>query len=196
MGSVTRLPKKAAAKSRRPRLSVAELAPRVLELLPGKAAHVAQALDRKSSDGTVRRALKSLEESGAAELVDGVWRRREDRPTVEIPEDFDDESREMLERTLVALQEQGTWRDHDAELLERYVRRKQDVREFRAAVAEQGRFQTSANGGRVYAHPGIDKERDALRDVQALADALVLTPDARKRHGRDGDDEGDDELDF
>lgn len=179
------------------RLSIAELAPRVVSLLPGKQAEIARALGRKPSDGAVRRALRNLEQSGAAQRIDGIWQRREGLPMLAIPADFDKQSAALHDRTLKALQEQGTWRDHDAELLERYVRRSQDVRAFRDAVREQGRFQTSDKGGRVYAHPGIDKERDALRDVQALADALVLTPDARKRHGRDGgDDDPADGFDF
>lgn len=178
------------------RQSVAEISPEVLALLPAKAADVARALGRAPSDGTVRKALQGLAASGAAEQVDGLWRPCEQLATFPPPEDFDDESRELFESTLLALQEQGTWRDHDVELLERYVRRKQDVREFRAAVADAGAFQTSANGGRVYAHPGIDKERDALRDVQGLADALVLTPDGRKRHGRDGNGNDPDPFDF
>lgn len=181
--------KKPARTARKPRVTAAELAPQILDLLPGRAANLAQALGRKSSDGTVRRALEGLEKSGAAERVDGVWQRCQELPKLATPADFDDEACALHARTLKALQEQGTWRDHDIDLLERYVRREQDARIFRAAIEEQGRFQQVRDGGRVYAHPGIDKERDANRDVQSLADALVITPDARKRHGRDGDED-------
>jgi P27 family predicted phage terminase small subunit len=185
----------ASSEPARRRQSPAELAPRVLELLPGKQAQIAQALDRKPSDGTVRRALQGLLESGAAERVDGVWRRCQELPTLATPDDFDQESVALHARTLTVLQEQGTWRDHDADLLERYVRRMQDVREYRSELKESGRFQKTKT--RIYAHPAIDKERDALRDVQSLADALVLTPDARKKHGQDGDGDGDgDEFDL
>lgn len=190
-------PKAAAKPARRskPRLTAAELAPQVLDLLPAKAAQIARALGRKPSDGTVRRALDGLEQTGAAERVDGVWQRCQELPKLATPDDFDAESIELHETTLQALQEQGTWRDHDIELLNDYVRRSQDARQFRQAVEDGGRFQTS-NGGRIFAHPGIDKERDARRDVQTLRDALVLTPDARKKHGRDGDEgDGADELD-
>lgn len=179
----------------RRRLSPAELAPRVLALLPGKQAHVAKALGRKPSDGTVRKALKGLEESGAAELVDGEWRRCEELQPAATPDDFDQEAVALHSRTLTALREQGTWRDHDLDLLDRYVRREQDARRFRAARESTGDFQQAK--ARVYAHPAIDKERDALRDVQSLADALVITPDARKRHGRDGKEgDGADEFDL
>jgi phage terminase small subunit len=184
--------KKGTAKRRQ---SAAELAPRILEMLPGKQAHIAQALDRKPSDGTVRKALDGLKESGAAERVDGVWRRCEELRDLAIPEDFDQDAIGLLTRTHAALVEQGTWRDHDQDLLVRYVRRDQDARKFRRARGQYGDFQQATT--RVYANPAIDKERDALRDVQQLADALVITPDARRRHGRDGDEaEGGDEFDL
>ncbi|MDQ3933416.1 MAG: P27 family phage terminase small subunit [Actinomycetota bacterium] len=179
----------------KPRETAAELAPRILDLLPARAAQAAKALGRKPSDGTVRRALLALEKTGAAERVDGVWQRCAQLPELATPDDFDTESRELHAATLKALQEQGTWRDHDIELLNDYVRRSQDARQFRAAVTEEGRFQSSQSG-RIFAHPGIDKERDARRDVQTLRDALVLTPDARKKHGRDGEDESGDDFDF
>lgn len=184
---------KAGAKRRQ---SPTELAPRVLELLPGKQAHIAQALSRKPSDGTVRKALEQLAESGAAEKVDGVWRRCEQLPPPAIPDDLDQDAVALFTRTHQALVEQGTWRDHDHDLLVRYVRRDQDARAFRRARMEKGNFQAAKS--RVYAHPAIDKERDALRDVQTLADALVITPDARRRHGRDskGGDEDGDEFDL
>lgn len=178
------------------RQSPTELAPRVLDLLPGKQAHIAQALDRKPSDGTVRKALEQLAGSGAAERVDGIWRRCEELPPPAIPDDFDQEAVALFTRSHTALVEQGTWRDHDHDLLVRYVRRDQDARVFRAARQQYKDFQQAKT--RVYANPAIDKERDALRDVQSLADALVITPDARRRHGRDGDgeDEGGDEFDL
>jgi P27 family predicted phage terminase small subunit len=188
---------KASAKRKKPakpRVTVAELAPRILDLLPGKQAQIAQALGRKPSDGTVRRALAGLDETGAAERTsEGTWQRRQELPTLATPADFDQHARALWAKSLKALQEQGTWRDHDTELLERYVRREQDARACRAAIVEKGRFIDA--GKRIYAHPALDKERDALRDVQALADALVLTPDARRRHGRDDDEggEGDDD---
>ena len=195
MGKDKPSPARASKKAPKRRQSPAELAPRILELLPGKQAHIAQALDRKPSDGTVRKALEGLKESGAAERIDGVWRRCEQLRVPAIPEDFDQEAIAMLTRTHDALVEQGTWREHDQDLLTRYVRREQDARRFRQARAEYGDFQQATT--RVYANPAIDKERDALRDVQALADSLVITPDARRRHGRDGDeDEGGDEFDL
>lgn len=182
-------------KSRRRRQSAAELAPRILELLPAKAGTVARQLGRKASDGTVRRALAGLVESGAAEKrKDGTFERCQELPILAAPADFDERSKALHASLLKALQEQGTWRDHDIGLLNDLVRRSQDAREFRAAVGEQGRFQSSSSG-RVFAHPGIDKERDARRDVQTLRDALVLTPDARKKHGRDGDEAEGDEFD-
>ena len=178
----------------RRRLSPAELAPRVLALLPGKQAHIAKALGRKPSDGTVRKALQGLEGSGAAERVGGEWRRCDELPAPAAPADFDQEAVALHSRTLTVLVEQGTWRNHDIDLLDRYTRREQDARGYRVVLEDDGRFQRSKT--RIYAHPAIDKERDALRDVQSLADALVITPDARKRHGRDSkDDPEGDEFD-
>jgi P27 family predicted phage terminase small subunit len=179
---------------KRRRQSVAELAPQILDLLPGRAGSVARELGRKPSDGTVRRALEGLVQSGAAVKNGPVYERCQELPTLATPHGSDDAAKALHASALKALQEQGTWRDHDIQLLNDLVRRDQDARTFREAVEEQGRFQSS-EGGRVYAHPGIDKERDARRDVQTLRDALVLTPDARKKHGRDGEDEEGDALD-
>lgn len=187
--------RKKAPKARAPRETAAELAPKILELLPAKGAQVAKALGRQPSDGTVRRALQGLEQSGAVERVDGVWQGCQELPKLATPEDFDDESQQLHAETLEALQKQGTWRDHDIELLNDYVRRSQDARHFREAVDDDGRFQSSESG-RIFAHPGIDKERDARRDVQTLRDALVLTPDARKKHGRDGEEDAGDEFEL
>lgn len=182
-------------KQRPPRQSVAELAPRILELLPAKQAEIAKALGRQPSDGTVRRALAGLAETGAANRGDGgIWERCQELPTLATPASFDEESKRLHATTLKALQEQGTWRDHDIELLNDYVRRSQDARTFRMARERSGDFQES-KAGRVFAHPAIDKERDARRDVQALRDALVLTPDARKKHGRDEDGGGEGDRD-
>lgn len=183
------------------RMSPAELAPQVLALLPGKQSHVAKALGRSAGDGTVRKALAELEKSGAAHKVEGVWTRCEELPPLAIPGDLDQVAVSLFTRTHKVLVEQGTWREHDHDLLVRYVRRDQDARAFRTARGKAGNFQKAKT--RVYAHPAIDKERDALRDVQSLADALVITPDARRRHEADptealgGDEnEGGDEFDL
>lgn len=187
-------PKASRSRSSRPRQSAAELAPKILEKLPCNAADAARALKRKPSDGTVRRALANLVETGAAERVDGVYRRCQELPTLpeDPPAEFDGGAQQLWRVTLQALQEQGTWRDHDIELLNDYCRRSMDARTFRQALEDDGRFTVSK--GRIYAHPAIDKERDARRDVQALRDALVLTPDARKKHGHAGGGE-DEEYD-
>lgn len=193
---MSRAPKKGGkgATKRRSRESAAELAPRILEVLPAKQAEIARQLGRKPSDGTVRRALRNLAEAGTVVREKGVWERCQELATLASPDDFDDVSRQLYADTLKALQEQGTWREHDTELLTDYVRRAQDARRYRVAVVDQGEFRESKSG-RVFAHPGIDKERDARRDVRALRDALVLTPDARKKHGRDGEEDDSDEFD-
>lgn len=188
----------APAKPKRPRQSVAELAPQILELLPAKAATVARQLDRAKNDGTVRRALENLVKTGAAKKrKDGTYERCQELPTLVPPRGADNQAKRLHAELLKVCQEQGTWRDHDIGLLNDLVRREQQARSIEAHVESVGEFQVGESG-RVYAHPGIDKARDARRDVQALREALVLTPDARKKHGRDGDaeDEDGDELDF
>lgn len=185
----------AATRSPRKRQSAAELAPQILELLPARAGQIARQLGRKPSDGTVRRALANLVETGAAKKNGHVFERCQELPTLATPPGLDDEAARLHAQLLKTLQEQGTWRDHDVSLLNDLVRRDYDARMFRQEVERDGRFQSSESG-RVFAHPGIDKERDARRDVQTLRDALVLTPDARKKHGQDSDDgDGGDEFD-
>jgi phage terminase small subunit len=197
MGKTKPSPAAASKRQSRPRQSPAELAPKILEFLPAKRAEVAKALGRKASDGTVRRAFENLAKAGTIEQEGSIWIRCQELPRLAVPEGFDPAASELHARTLEALREQGTWRDHDIDLLNRYVRREEDARKFRRARIQFGDFQQSKSM-RVYANPAIDKERDALRDVQGLADALVITPDARRRHGRDseGDDEDGDEFDL
>lgn len=179
------------AKSPRRRQSAAELAPKIVALLPARAAEIARALGRKPSDGTVRRALAGLVESGAVEkAAGGVFERCQELATLPTPEGFDDVAVKLHAELLEACQLQGTWREHDVHLLDDLVRRDQDARRFREAVDRSEPF-TESSTGRVYAHPGIDKERDARRDVQTFRAELVLTPNARKHHGRDGDDDPD-----
>src|SRR4051794_3776484 len=123
----------AAAATKRPARG-RDLAPRVLALLPGKQADIARSLGRKPSDGTVRRTLERLANDGFAERVDSIWRSCQELPgdddaEVAIPEDFDHESRTLFTRTHKQLVEQGTFKDSDLPLLERYVRSKQLARQ-------------------------------------------------------------------
>lgn len=172
------------------RTRAAELKPKVLGLLPGKQGDVARALDRRPSDGTVRRVLDELAKEGLAERVDGEWRRcqelREganDGNGLSLPSDFDQESVALYHRTRTQLVEQETWKDSDAPLLERYVRALQDEREYRDQVATDGRFNRTKTG-RVFVHPAVKLAVEREQDANVMARDLLLTPESRRRAGR------------
>jgi phage terminase small subunit len=177
--------------------AVAELAPRILDLLPGKQAAIAQALGRASSDGSVRRALDKLANEGFAERVDGVWRRCQEVPTLPegpYPDDFDQVSIGLYDRTQLQLLAQGTWKEGDRPLLESYVRSKQLAREARAKVAADGAYPKNGSG-RVFRHPAIEDARGHERDALAFAEALLIPPKARGQRAGEGGS-GPDEFDL
>ena len=78
------------------------------------------------------------------------------------------------------LRAQGTWSNTDAPLLESYVRSVLLARLARAAAGSEP-FITGSRGQPV-AHPGLKMARDAEADAHRYAGALLLTPEARKRH--------------
>lgn len=174
-----------------------DLGPRILELLPGRPADIARALGRKPSDGTVRRALERLATEGFAERNGHEWRRCHVEPALPEdeawPQDFDHESRAFFARLLAWLRAQNTFRAQDRSTLESFVRSKQLAREARVAVAEHGAYTQSK--GRVYKNPGVEDARQHERDALALADALILTPAARRRHGKEQESGAVDPLD-
>jgi phage terminase small subunit len=90
--------------------------------------------------------------------------------------------------TLDALLDQGTWRPEQRGDLEAYVNACRLSR-FHREEAERDPYRVHADSGRVFAHPGFGLARDAQREQRALADALVLTPAARKAHGLPADTE-------
>jgi hypothetical protein len=165
------------------RTSAAELAPRVLELLPARQAEIAKALERRPSDGTVRRALQLLEQEGQAERAGGVWRRCQELPPAAMPTDLDAEATDCYARTRAELEQAERWSDSKHDLLLAYARTLQDAREARAAVAEHGRY-VKGPSGRVYLHPGVRDARDAERDAAAHYALLTGT------QAGDGDDDG------
>lgn len=97
------------------------------------------------------------------------------------PEGLDSDSRKLWFTTQRALKRQLTWQDTDAPLLERYVRAAQRARDARKAAQRTPYVKGSA--GQLTAHPGMRLAREAEKDQHEYAAALILTPEARKRHG-------------
>lgn len=165
------------------------LTAQIVAALPGTASAIAAAVGRKPSDGTVRRRLAKLEAASRAAKIDGIWTACRDLPDLGsgyvFPDDLDDESLALFNLKLAELRDQQTWKDSDADLLERYVRCLQRARLARAAAGDTP-F-TTGGTGRVYLHPGVSVAQQAERDAHVYADALILTPAARKRHGLGSD---------
>jgi phage terminase small subunit len=99
----------------------------------------------------------------------------------------------MWDQKLKVLKDQGTWSPDLREFLEDYLwyRRQADAHRGEAALDP---FFTNEHG-RTFAHPGFAMAREDEREARALADLLVLTPEARRRHGlddaQDPDEHGD-----
>ena len=113
------------------------------------------------------------------------------------------------------MQEQGTFRESDLPTVERYVVALMMSRRLRASLA--GRVRREAAGeledgeealfsrgstGQLVPHPAVKMAREAERDAQKFADALLLGPAARARAklerlddllGGQGDGDVDDE---
>lgn len=96
------------------------------------------------------------------------------------PDDFAEESRSLWLRVQRQLRDQGTWQDTDAPLLESYTRAVALARSARLAAAEEPFVEGSK--GQLVAHPGLKVAAEAERDACRFATALLLTPEARKRH--------------
>ncbi len=99
---------------------------------------------------------------------------------VPAPADFDREARELWLAVQRHLRRQGTWQDADAPLLEAYVRWVTGARQTRSEAARQPFVEGSK--GQPVAHPGLKVAAEAERDACRYATALLLTPEARKRH--------------
>ena len=96
------------------------------------------------------------------------------------PEDLDPDAQRVWRATQRHLRAQGTWTDTDAPLLESYVRSVALARSSRATAHHEPFVKGSR--GQLVAHPGLKVAAEAERDAARYAAALLLTPQARKRH--------------
>ena len=96
------------------------------------------------------------------------------------PPNLADEGRGLWLRAQRHLRAQGTWQDADAPLLESYVRAVETSRTCR--VVASGQPFVEGSQGQPVAHPGLKVAAEADRDACRYAAALLLTPEARKRH--------------
>ena len=103
--------------------------------------------------------------------------------TLSPPPDFSDEARAVWKRAQSELRAQGTWRNVDGALLEAYCRSVVRAR-VAHAVAQECPF-TKGSAGQTVAHPAIRVAREAEADARAAAQALLLSPEMRKRHELD-----------
>ncbi len=96
------------------------------------------------------------------------------------PDSLHEGAKALWRRVQRHLREQGTWQDTDAELLEAYVRTVTIARTARQAAGSTPFVEGSK--GQLVAHPGLKVAAEAERDAVRYAGALLLTPEARKRH--------------
>jgi len=92
----------------------------------------------------------------------------------------DTHSRKLWLDAQRALREQGTWANTDAPLLEAYVRSVLLARRAREAAGAEPFV--SGSRGQLVPHPGLKVAADAEAAACRAAGALLLTPEARKRH--------------
>jgi hypothetical protein len=85
-------------------------------------------------------------------------------------------------RTVLALKEQETWRDHDIHLVGEYVKRCRLV-ELHGEEAELDPYVTNEDTGVVRAHPGWERALAESREARMIAVELKLTPRARQDAG-------------
>ena len=105
------------------------------------------------------------------------------------PEDFDTAARDLWSAAQRQLRLQGTWERTDRPLLEMYVRNLMAARRAREA-ADRERYSSAVEQRAV-----LKQAQDAEAAAFALAKVLLLTPEARRRHGINNQQTGvEDEL--
>lgn len=87
--------------------------------------------------------------------------------------------------------EQEEWEEAHLWLIGDYVEARRLAHEHQHAADTDGRY-TTTDSGRTFAHPGIDKARDARRESRELAAELGITPKAIRDAGYSDDDPDDD----
>ena len=109
------------------------------------------------------------------------------------PRDLSAEVLELWRGARAQLERQGTWQESDLPCLERYVRAVERAAEARRTAEAEPLVVGST--GQPVAHPMFQVARQAELDAHKYATALLLTPEARAKHGIEPDDGPDDELD-
>lgn len=109
------------------------------------------------------------------------------RDTAPPPADLDDASKKLWKKTRKQLEEQKTWEDSDAPVLERYIRALERARVAREGLPkERGtgkpKLTTVGSKGQETQHPNVKTAREAERDAHEYAKDLLLTPKAREQH--------------
>lgn len=97
------------------------------------------------------------------------------------PKDLDPAGRAVWKAAQNQLRTQGTWKRVDAELLATYCRNVALARTARSQAAAEPFV--SGSQGQPVAHPGLKVAAEAEAAALRSATALLLTPEARKRHG-------------
>lgn len=96
------------------------------------------------------------------------------------PEDLPAGAKALWRAAQRQLRAQGTWTDTDAPLLEAYIRALDRARAGRETASAEPYVEGSK--GQLVPHPGLKVAAEAERDACRYAGALLLTPEARKRH--------------
>lgn len=99
----------------------------------------------------------------------------------------------VWKKTLDIAREQEEWNEGHLWLISDYVEARRLAHEHQLAADREGRYSTNFESGRTFAHPGIDKSRDARRDSRDIARELLLTPKAMRDAGLLEDDPDDEQ---
>src|SRR5215210_2045077 len=93
------------------------------------------------------------------------------------PKDFNPDQRDVWAAAQRQLRLQGTWARTDAPLLEVYVNNLLAARQARADAEEL------RHGDHLRMRAALKQAADSESAALAVAHALLLTPDSRRRHG-------------
>ena len=94
------------------------------------------------------------------------------------PKDLDATSRALWISAQKALEDQGTWRDHDTTLLTLMVQAQAEVQALRAAIDADG-WTVEGSRKQVAAHPLIKPLHEAVKHFLSCASELKYTPRSR-----------------